>query len=961
MDPERWKQIEKLYHSVLNREPKGRAAFLKEACGGDEALRQEVESLLDHQQSAESFIEVPAMKVAAQGVSENRIQSCIGRQIGSYKVLSLLGVGGMGEVYLAKDLRLDRTIALKILPPALASDSDRLRRFIREARAASALKHPNVATIHEIGELEGLHFIAMEYVEGQTLASKISGRTVETAEIVEIGIQTADALDEAHSKGVTHRDIKPGNLMVTPRGHVKVLDFGLAKVTRLGEPTAASDVGTMVNTETGMVMGTVQYMSPEQVLGKEVDHRSDIFSLGVVLYEMATDRLPFSGANASEITDRILHAQPEAIARFNYNLPTELERIIRKCLEKDRERRYQSARELEIDLKNLKREIDMEADAITKRSARREEAVAETSTEAATPLSRRWRIWITWAAAALILTGLVIFWQTYPLPPPKILGSFQITNDGQQKVFSHAYGNTMVTDGSRLYFGDLRQVSITGGETVRIRTALQGVGIADISPSRTELLITSSSSATILEGPIWILPLPAGSPRRVGEVLAHDAAWSNDGQQITYAFGKELYLAKSDGTESHKLVSLPGIAFFLRWSPDGSRLRFTMQESGKTAYSLWEVGADGTHLHPLLPGWNKPAAECCGNWTADGKYFVFQSSRGGLPSIWVIREKGHLFRKPDAEPVRLTMGPMDLLSPIPSTDGKRLYMIGRQRRGELVRYDRNSAQLLPYLSGISATWLAFSSDRAWIAYVSYPEGVLWRSKADGTERQQLSFPPMRVQMPRWSPDGKQIAFIGIFAGKPWKIYLISTTGGNSQQLIPGERSEVDQDWSPDGNRLVFGRLIPQHLAEQEPLTLHLLDLRTQKLSTLPGSERLFTPRWSPDGRHIAAMSEDSQRMVVFDFTNGRWTELARASFIDYLSWSKDAKYIYFNSTSGVSDPALFRVSIRDRRIERLYSLKDTRQVYGDYGAWFGLDPEDSPLITRDLGTQEIYALDWVAP
>jgi dipeptidyl aminopeptidase/acylaminoacyl peptidase len=214
-------------------------------------------------------------------------------------------------------------------------------------------------------------------------------------------------------------------------------------------------------------------------------------------------------------------------------------------------------------------------------------------------------------------------------------------------------------------------------------------------------------------------------------------------------------------------------------------------------------------------------------------------------------------------------------------------------------------------------------------------------------------------MPRWSPDGKQIAFIGILAGRPWKIYLISATGGNSQQLIPGERSEVDQDWSPDGNWLVFGRLIPQHLGEERPLTLHLLDLRTRKLSTLPGSEGLYTPRWSPDGRHIAAMSEDSKRIVVFDFTTRRWTELTRSS-IAYLSWSKDGKYIYFDRAFD-PDPALCRVSIGGGRIERLYSLKGTREVYGDYGTWFGLDPEDSPLVTRDVGTQEIYALDWVAP
>jgi eukaryotic-like serine/threonine-protein kinase len=370
MTDKRWQEIENLYHSALAREPTERAAFLLRSCAGDEALRQEVESLLANEGEAKSFIEAPALEVAAKGMAEDRSQSLIGGQVGSFKVLSLLGVGGMGEVYLGEDQRLDRTIALKILPTELASDPERMRRFIREAKAASALKHPNVATIYEIGACDGLNFIAMEYVEGQTLATKINSRPLDVAEVVEIGLQTADALDQAHTKGITHRDIKPANLMLTPRSQVKVLDFGLAKVTRPEGQAMGSDISTEVKTETGVVMGTVQYMSPEQVLGRDVDHRTDIFSLGVVLYEMATGRLPFSGNSVSETTDRILHGQPDAIARFNYNAPPELERIIRKCLEKDRERRYQSARDLLVDLRNLKRDSDSAEHAVGKVTAR---------------------------------------------------------------------------------------------------------------------------------------------------------------------------------------------------------------------------------------------------------------------------------------------------------------------------------------------------------------------------------------------------------------------------------------------------------------------------------------------------------------------------------------------------------------------------------------------------------------
>ncbi len=351
---ERWDEIKRLYQAALEKEAGERAAFLDEVCAGDEALRGEVQSLLTYEEKAKLFKETPALEVAARALAQSPSDSLVGRNIGHYKVLSLLGMGGMGEVYLTHDTRLDRKVALKILPPEVALDQDRMQRFIREAKAASALSHPNVATIYDVGEAEGTSLIAMEYVEGETLAARINGCPMDPSEIVEIGIQVADALDAAHSKGITHRDIKPANLMLTPRRQVKVLDFGLAKITRTESQPVSSDGAT--GTSPGVVMGTIQYMSPEQVLGHEVDHRSDLFSLGVTFYEMATGRLPFVGKTATETMDRVLHAEPEAISRFSEKMPAELERIVRKCLEKERERRYQTPRELLVDLRNLQQD-----------------------------------------------------------------------------------------------------------------------------------------------------------------------------------------------------------------------------------------------------------------------------------------------------------------------------------------------------------------------------------------------------------------------------------------------------------------------------------------------------------------------------------------------------------------------------------------------------------------------------
>jgi len=286
-----------------------------------------------------------------------------GAMFNHYRIVRRLGAGGMGEVFLAEDTRLNRKVALKILLPEVAADPERMARFVQEARLASALSHPNAAHIYEIGEAGGTHYLAMEYIEGETLEARLTAdpakadRPMELPEVISIAAQVADALDAAHAKNVVHRDIKPANLMIGARGHVTVLDFGLAKLMPSGENQAASSsqIATQFLTSGGVVLGTVSYMSPEQALGREVDHRTDIFSLGVVLYRMATGRLPFTGATSQETLARILQAQPEAMLRLNYELPEEFERITRKCLEKDRERRYQSARELLVDLRNLER------------------------------------------------------------------------------------------------------------------------------------------------------------------------------------------------------------------------------------------------------------------------------------------------------------------------------------------------------------------------------------------------------------------------------------------------------------------------------------------------------------------------------------------------------------------------------------------------------------------------------
>jgi eukaryotic-like serine/threonine-protein kinase len=354
-----WARVKWIHQAVLDRPANERADFLTERCAGDQSLRRDVESLLAHETTAESFLETPAFEVIARGLSE-RDSTHVGRVLGHYRIVSFLGSGGMGEVYLAHDPRLDRTVAVKILPEHFASDADRMERFAREAKAASALNHPNVATVYDIGESAGIRYIVMEHVDGETLVAKISGRPLPVIEAIDIAMQAADALDAAHAKGIIHRDIKPANLMVTPRGQVKVLDFGIAKTTQAEQQgaTRTSEWRNDAQTAAGNVIGSASHMSPEQIAGARVDGRTDLFSLGVVMYEMLTGRLPFAGTSVADVRDRILHAPAESITQVNGDVPPALERLTCRCLEKSVERRYQSARELLTDLRELKRQID---------------------------------------------------------------------------------------------------------------------------------------------------------------------------------------------------------------------------------------------------------------------------------------------------------------------------------------------------------------------------------------------------------------------------------------------------------------------------------------------------------------------------------------------------------------------------------------------------------------------------
>ena len=568
--------------------------------------------------------------------------------------------------------------------------------------------------------------------------------------------------------------------------------------------------------------------------------------------------------------------------------------------------------------------------------------------------------WIVPLCAFILAVLATIFVSRITSKSTPVASYSEITHDGVDKRGKALAGTDapLATDGSRIYFTEgsndhssLMQVSASGGETAPIKVPFDFPQLLDFSEPRSELLVAEHSDR-IPEPPLWVVPVPAGVPHRLGQIAARDACWSPDGRQIAFIHGTDLYAANEDGSGQRKIAALPGVGWFPRWSPDGTRLRLTVVEPKTANQSLWEVAAYGEDARPLLPNWNAPHAECCGNWTPDGKHYLFQATRGAKTEIWSMPgASGALdFTRLWNAPTQVTNGQINSLVPVPSRDGKKLYVIGQKMRGELVHYDAAIHEFLPYLGGLSADFAQISRDGQWMLYVDFPHGTLWRSKVDGTQRLQLTFPPMEVHVPQWSPDGKQIVFFSVGADRAMRIYLVSANGGTPQAASTAGWREMSPSWSPDGNSILFSDF-PFFGGDPSKVAVHILDLRSGKISTVPGSEGIFSPRWSPDGRYIAASSPGENGIMIFDFQTLRWQRVADG--FGFMNFSHDSQYLYFRRHE--PSPAIVRLRLANNEYSVVASLTGIREGGRLAGLQFAVGSDDLPMLLRDTGIQEIYS------
>jgi eukaryotic-like serine/threonine-protein kinase len=883
MNPERYKQIEDLYHSALGRKPEERAAFLEQSCGVDEALRGEVESLLGYDEQAEQFIETPPDDVAAAMMAAEQKQSMVGRTLGHYQVASLLGSGGMGEVYRATDTRLDRTVAVKLLPQHLSSNPERRQRFEREARAVSSLSHPHICALYDVGQQDGIDYLVMEYIEGESLADRLAKGPLPVDHALRYAIQVADALDKAHRARLVHRDLKPANIMLTESG-AKLLDFGLAK-ERVSNSEfvvrAQSDLSAERGylSREGTIVGTLQYMAPEQLEAGAVDTRTDIFSFGAVLYETLTGKRAFTGKSQASLIGAILHAEPPAISTIQPMAPPALDRLVKKCLAKDPDQRWQSAGDVADELRWVA------------------EAGSEASATAPVKIRGRNRERLAWIVASMLLLGVaaavVFIVRNFDRAPTEVSTTRFVISASEKQVLLYP---SISPDGRRLVY-----------------------------PASTEG-----------KQQLWIRELDSITPKLLPgtDKTSYPAFWSPDGRYIAFFSDGKLKKLQLSGGPAQPLADASnprggswnreGVIIF---APDGTSPLSRLSASGGERTQLTTLDESRQEISHRWPF-----------FLPDGRHFLFvarsrqientaiyvgsldsketkrvlnaDSSMAYAPQGYLLfAREGTLMGQPfDVDKLRVTGEEIWVAGQISwalsalagfsvSENGVLAYLTGNPAT-QLTWFDRSGTELRTV--GLPAAYIALrlSPDEMRVAVartdpLAVAPDISLIELARGVAS-KLTSEPSIDDFPVWSPDGSQIAFSSNREGAMNLYRKLSNGAGKEEGLIKSNQGEHMQDWSPDGRFLLY-----RTFGVKTKSDIWVLPMFGDR-KPYPFLETEFDETsaiFSPDGRWVAYVSDEAGTYEVyvrrFQGSGGSWRISTDGGTVP--RWRRDGKELFYFS------------------------------------------------------------------